>query len=173
MKLTYLDECGFAPSQPTAYSWALPGERKRVSFENTCARRVNAMAAFNPFEREWCFTAQAKSFTSADFIAFLKGLRRSRLPRVVVVDNAKLHRSLEVKRALPGLRKRRVHVFFLPAYSPELNLIEAELRCVKYEGLPVRAFTTTESLVDGVLEAFSRYALSIKARTALQPGSGA
>ena len=26
--LTYLDECGFAPSQPVTYSWVLPGERK-------------------------------------------------------------------------------------------------------------------------------------------------
>lgn len=173
MKLTYLDECGFAPSQPTAYSWALPGERKRVAFESTCGRRVNAMAAFSPFERDWRFTAQPRSFSSADFIAFLKGLPHSRLPRVIVVDNANLHRSLDVKRALPGLRRRRVHVFFLPAYSPELNLIEAELRCVKYEGLPVRAFGTVELLLDGVVAAFSDHAVSIKSRTAHQPGSGA
>ena len=30
LKLYYLDECGFTPTLPTAYSWSLPGARKRI-----------------------------------------------------------------------------------------------------------------------------------------------
>ena len=33
LDLIYLDECGFAPSLPTGYSWCLPGQRKRVKYE--------------------------------------------------------------------------------------------------------------------------------------------
>jgi hypothetical protein len=28
LQLVYLDECGFAPSLPTGYSWCLPGQRR-------------------------------------------------------------------------------------------------------------------------------------------------
>ena len=45
--LTYLDECGFAPSQPVTYSWVLPGERKLIPYENPRSRRLNAMAALD------------------------------------------------------------------------------------------------------------------------------
>ena len=46
VKLYYLDECGFAPTLPTGYSWTLPGERRFVRYEAPQGRRVNALAAY-------------------------------------------------------------------------------------------------------------------------------
>src|SRR5262245_29202795 len=49
LKLYFLDRCGFSPTLPVAYSWCLPGPRKRVAFEAPQGRRVNAMAAYRPY----------------------------------------------------------------------------------------------------------------------------
>src|SRR4029453_6800906 len=50
-KLYYRDQCGFAPTLPTAYTWSLPDRRKRVKHEAPQGRRVNAMAAYRPYDR--------------------------------------------------------------------------------------------------------------------------
>src|SRR5215208_6606066 len=45
IRLVYLDECGFSPSQPVTYTWVRRRERKRIPYENPEGRRVNALAA--------------------------------------------------------------------------------------------------------------------------------
>ncbi len=48
LRLVFLDECGFAPSQPVNYSWVRPGERKHIPYENPQGRRLNVLAALVP-----------------------------------------------------------------------------------------------------------------------------
>jgi transposase len=95
VKLYYLDECGFAPTLPTGYSWTLPGRRKFVPYEAPRGRRVNALAAYRPFDRSprlEVFTAE-RTWDSYDLLGFLKALPWSKVPRVVVLDNASIHTS--------------------------------------------------------------------------------
>ena len=55
------------------------------------------------------------------FIEFLEGLRRdSRKKIFLILDNLKVHHSKPVKEWLEQW-KSRVEVFYLPAYSPDLN----------------------------------------------------
>ena len=101
LKLYYLDECGFAPTLPTAYSWSLPRQRKRIDYESPQGRRVNAMAAYRPYDispRLEVFTAE-RTWDSYDLLGFLGALPRARVPRVVVLDNAGLHTSHVIRRA--------------------------------------------------------------------------
>lgn len=63
---------------------------------------------------------------SESFIAFLEQLLVALYPTgrvVLVLDNASYHHNPMV-RALLSLFQHRVYVFWLPAYCPELNLIE-------------------------------------------------
>ncbi len=121
IKLYYLDQCGFAPTLPTAYTWALPRQRKRVKSEAPQGRRVNAMAAYRPYggrPRLDVFTAE-RTWDSYDFLAFVRSLPWSKVPRVVVLDNASLHTSGVVRRARAGLAAAGIYLYFLPPYSPE------------------------------------------------------
>ena len=43
---------------------------------------------------------------------------------IVILDNAKIHRSKKVKEMQEIWAKRNLFIFFLPPYSPELNIIE-------------------------------------------------
>jgi hypothetical protein len=88
LRLYFLDECGFAPTLPTACSWTLPGERKLVEYEAPQGRRVNALAAYRPYDRSPrldVFTAE-RTWTSYDLLGFLGALPWSRVPRVVVLS---------------------------------------------------------------------------------------
>ncbi len=148
IKLYYLDQCGFAPTLPTAYTWALPRQRKRVKSEAPQGRRVNAMAAYRPYggrPRLDVFTAE-RTWDSYDFLAFVRSLPWSKVPRVVVLDNASLHTSGVVRRARAGLAAAGIYLYFLPPYSPELNEIEPVFRQVKYQEIPVRSHATRAGL---------------------------
>ena len=120
---------------------------------------MNALAAYRPYgprpRLDWW--AAARTWTSEDLIAFLKELPWSRLPRVVVLDNAGLHTSRLVKAARPALAGLGIYLYYLPAYSPELNEIEGVFRQVKYHEMPQRSFTSKSDLRMGVEGGFQSY----------------
>jgi putative transposase len=166
IKLYYLDQCGFSPTLPTAYTWHLPGQRKRVKYEAPRGRRVNAMAAYRPYGRSprlEVFTAE-RTWDSYDFLAFVRSLPWSKVPRVVVLDNASLHTSGVVKRARAGLAAAGIYLYFLPPYSPELNEAEPVFRQVKYQEIPVRSHTTRSGLRTAAETGFDTYRRSLLAK---------
>lgn len=67
------------------------------------------------------FMVHRKRFTAAVFIRFLRRLIRSAArPIYLIVDRHPVHRAKPVKAWL-RLRTTRLRLFYLPAYSPELN----------------------------------------------------
>jgi putative transposase len=160
VRLFYLDETGFAPSLPVSYSWCLPGQRKRVPYEYPQGRRVNALAALEPFAAAPRLDTAAfeRTLTSDDLLAYLRErLPPSELPRVVVLDNAGIHTSRAVKAARPGLRELGIYLYYLPAYSPELNRIEPVFKQVKHHDIPVRSYTSKADLRQAVEAGFDSY----------------
>ena len=47
--LVFSDQAGFAPTQPTGYTWAQCGTEKRIPYEAPQGRRVNASGAYRPY----------------------------------------------------------------------------------------------------------------------------
>ncbi len=175
LELHYLDECGFAPSLPTGYSWTLPGERKKVRYEYPQGRRVNALASFQPLGSAPGLKAVVfeRTLTSADLLAYLRDLPAAKVPRVVVLDNASLHVSKVVKAERPALAKLGIYLYYLPPYSPKLNAIEAVFRQVKYQEIPRRSHTSKAELRVSVEQGFGSYSnrLSQKRERQLRPAA--
>jgi transposase len=157
--LYYLDECGFSPTLPVGSSWCLPGQRKLVRYEAPQGRRINALAAYRPYGRSPrldVFTAE-RTWNSYDLIGFLKALPWSKVPRVVVLDNAGLHTSRVIRQARRALAAAGIYLYYLPPYSPELNEIEPVFRQVKYQEIPERSHTTRIGLRVAVERGFGNY----------------
>jgi putative transposase len=157
--LYYLDECGFSPTLPVGYSWTLPGQRKLIRYEAPQGRRVNALAAYRPYGRSprlEVFTAE-RTWDSHDLLGFLRALPWSKVPRVVVLDNASIHASKVIRQARLGLAASGIYLYFLPPYSPELNQIEPVFRQVKYQEIPRRSFTTRPGLREAVEVGFRNF----------------
>lgn len=161
----FLDECGFSPSLPVNASWSLPGRRKQIPYENPKGRRVNVLAAYAPLgpDAELVFRSEARTFKAEDLVEFLLSLARPDRPATIVLDNASIHVSKVVQKARGWLGERGVELFYLPAYSPELNAIERVFRCIKHYAMPERTYTTTERLQAAVDAAFGSAAQGIAA----------
>jgi len=76
----------------------------------------------------------------------------------VVLDNYRVHQSRLVKAHQDLLKQAGVVFFYLPPYSPEMNLIEAEWRQIKYQGLPQRSFEKLDELVQAIETAMQQRA---------------
>lgn len=167
LTLYYLDECGFAPTLPVGYSWSLPKQRKFIRYEASQRRRVNAMAAYRPYGRTprlEVFTAE-RTWDSYDLLGFLKALPWSSRPRVVVLDNASFHTSAVIRQARQELAASGIYLYYLPPYSPELNLIESVFRQVKHQEIPQRSFPTRRELRNAVETGFSNYGEHLPSKT--------
>jgi hypothetical protein len=155
-----------------SYCWVRKGERKRVPFEQPQGRRYNTMALLVPAGPhaafDWCGTTH-RHFDAHDLLHFLRQRPPTAVPLVLVLDNAGLHRSNDVRRALPELRRHNVHLYYLPPYAPELNAIEPLSRAVKHLDLPERRYTSAAALEAAVDAAFARVEATVLGRREDQP----
>jgi putative transposase len=137
----------------------LPGQRKRVRYEYPQGRRVNVWAAYAPYGPTPWLHARAfeRTLTSDDLIAYLRALPQAAEPRVVVLDNASLHVSKVTKAARPGLARLGIYLYYLPAYSPELNEIEPVFQQVKHHEIPRRSHTSKTELRESAEQGFASY----------------
>lgn len=130
--LLYGDESHFSllPYVPRAWVFAdetvvLPSER---------GGNLSAFALLSRSNR--CFVRTTEGRVTGDWIAeqidaFAEGLSRL---TVVVLDNAAVHIKA-VKERLQSWEDKGLFVWFLPTYSPQLNIAEILWKKVKYEWL--------------------------------------
>lgn len=65
---------------------------------------------------------------------------------VLIMDNASTHRSALFESRLGHWRTQGLHIQYIPAYCPELNLIECLWKKIKYHWLNPLDFLTAVSL---------------------------
>ncbi|MBC8742607.1 hypothetical protein F6X40_39650 [Paraburkholderia sp. UCT31] len=68
----------------------------------------------------------SSSIKGGAVVEFLEqiALQGDERPTVVVLDNASIHHAIDPEVHERWLREHRMQLFYLPPYSPELNLIE-------------------------------------------------
>jgi len=156
-------------------SWVRQHQRKRVPYENPEGRRVNALAALvkHGTSPALYWVAKPGSLRAEHLIRFLHQLPPAPVPTIVVLDNGSIHRSKETRAVLPALRRRGIHLYFLPPYSPELNEIEPAFGAVKHRGMPERRYATVPALLDAVHAAFTIYEEALIAKSVHQPRQAA
>lgn len=173
--LWFLDQSGFAPTQPTGYGWGRLGARLVVPYEAPEGRRVNAVGALAPHAPtgpRFVFETRRKAegaYDAAAHLAFVDRLGAGRpdpaRPCVIVLDNYAVHHSRPVRDAAPALAERGVTFCFLPPYSPELNPIEALWKQVKHHDLPERSHPTEAALQAAVERALADRARKLSEST--------
>jgi hypothetical protein len=149
------------------------GVRKLIRHESPAGRRVNVVGAWAPFDPDGprlVFETRRSDEGKYDAAAHLRfverkvaGLpdilpdtyRRSR-PCVIVLDNYSVHHAQLVKDRVAALKTARVSFFFIPPYSPELNLIEPIWRQLKHQDMPHRSYLSLEELQPAVVMALDR-----------------
>lgn len=118
-----MDETTISLHPPLRRCWTKRGQCKRIPAPGT-PRRLHVFGAYNWRTSQVSYTLQPHK-NSDSFIAFLEQLIRDypHQTLVLVMDNASYHHSRAVQAAL-SLLDKRIHVVWLPVYSPFLNIIE-------------------------------------------------
>jgi transposase len=151
------------------------GERKRMPYENPERRRLNVMGVVAQCqataELHWMTTR--RHFGSVDLVHFLRELPPVPVPTVIVLDNVGFHHSQDVRAARTELWQRRIYLYYLPPYSPELNDIERLFRTIKHHELPERRYSTFDALDTAVVAAFKRQEAKRLSKPSTQPGKAA
>lgn len=76
---------------------------------------------------------------------------------VVILDNAPIQTADEFEEWIPEWKKQGLIIKYLPAYSPELNLIEILWRKIKYDWLPFSAYSSFQQLKDAVVDILGEF----------------
>lgn len=71
-------------------------------------------------------------------------------PVFIVADNASIHTSNSMYFKSQEWAERGIHIFYLPTYSPHLNLIEKLWKFMKYYWIEIDAYKCWSSLVEYV-----------------------
>ena len=111
------------------------------------------------------FDVTRRRVTSQFIVEQLERLSFSiRRMTVVVLDNARVHTSQQVQERRPFWERRGLYIFYLPPYSPHLNLAETLWRELKYEWLQPADYATTDGLFYRVRQALAAVGTSLKVR---------
>ena len=153
--LYHFDESGFCLESGVPYAWQEKGQS--IEIPTGKGPRLNVVGFLSRKQKlqAWTFEASVNSdVVIACIDAFCKTLTKR---TVLVIDNAPFHTSHAVEDKLAEWKARGLELFFLPAYSPQLNIIEILWRFMKYEWIEFDAYKGWKYYVEYIEEIIIHY----------------
>lgn len=131
-RLIYFDEAGFSASPPIQYGWSPLGQPHCVEPKPHCKRSV--LGALDYAANTLQHFATGERVTRSTVVQFLDQIAQQGNDRltIVVLDNARIHGNIDEAILGHWMAQHRMVLFYLPTYSPELNLIEMVWKHAKY-----------------------------------------
>lgn len=166
LDLYYADESAFSMNPCLPYGWQAKGETVGIVPQGN--RKINLFGIFGA--NNFGFTKVSDRNINADFIVsaiedFAQNLSPNR-PTVLVLDNAATHHSRLFRAKSASWQEKGLFVFYLPKYSPHLNLAETFWRKAKYEWLKPADYFSFEKYKEKITEIFtnigSKYRINFK-----------
>jgi len=155
------DESGFWQNPVVARAWQFTGEEIRLFPEK--GKRISVFGFLN-LKSEGRFWTNEKTIKSEFVIGCLEEwlLEKGEKPTVLVLDNARIHRSKQMQSKLEEWEEKGFYIFNLPPYSPHLNIIEILWRKIKYEWLKPKDYESFEKLTASIKEILSQLGTEYK-----------
>lgn len=151
INLLYGDEAVVSLQPNVPYGWQFADER--VAMPSSMGKGTNCFALLARDNRALVETTDKAITAQFVFEQFERlSLSLSKLT-VVVIDNAPVHRARIIKEQIAVWQGRGLFVFYLPRYSPHLNIVETLWRKLTYEWLAPEHYETREKLCYAVRQA--------------------
>jgi len=151
-----LDATGFEHNSKLDYGWIRKGKEKFVK-SNSGRQRLNVNGAYNPKTKEVITVCQKENMNSETNILLIKKILEANPYKkriILVLDNAPMNKSRKLKEFVEE-QNGRVELYYLPVYSPNLNLIERLWRFSKKKLLSNKyyaSFTRFRASIDDFFE---------------------
>ena len=144
IELYYADESHVCTSGYVPYGWQFKDEDVYIPYEK--AGRLNIFGMITRRNQYKGFMTR-ESINADKVIDYLDKLSlQVKKKTFVVLDNASVHRNAKMKEIRGVWESRNLFLFFLPPYSPELNLAETVWRILKGKWNRPMDYSTTDSL---------------------------
>lgn len=142
--LYYLDESRVSVEPCIPYGWQFPDEE--VFMPSAKGNGLNCFALLG--RNNHCLIETTEQNINSQFIferleSFSTELKKL---TVIVLDNARIHTSQIIKERRKVWQARGLYLFYLPRYSPHLNIVETLWRKLKYEWLSPTDYQCKENL---------------------------
>ncbi|OIN60296.1 hypothetical protein BLX24_05550 [Arsenicibacter rosenii] len=148
IELFYGDESRVSSEGYVPYGWQFPDEEVAVYVEK--GHWVNIWGLIS--RQNKCHWATTERTITGQFV--MEKLDKLSLSLVketfVVLDNASVHHAKLLQDRLAIWQQRGLFVFFLPTYSPHLNIAETMWRKLKMEWLVAEDYLEKDSLLYAV-----------------------
>ncbi|MFT6360244.1 MAG: transposase [Saprospiraceae bacterium] len=155
IKVYFADESGFSLTPDIPYGWQPVNQPIRI--KTARSKRLNTFGLLTRKNELDAYTFWG-SATAAMIIGFIDDFVKKMTQRtVIVIDNATVHHSDEFHDKIEEWKELDIDIFYLPRYSPNLNIIETLWRKIKYEWLKPHDYLnlkTLEAAIDNILIKF-------------------
>lgn len=157
--MKYLDESGCCLESSVSYSYARIGEQKRIEQVKTYGSRISILGLWQ-VEQSFEYTLVQGSFNKERYVKVInqiaqkseQTLKETGKITVIVQDNGSAHTSHLAREHWEQWQSQGLYLFFLPQYSSEMNLIEAQWHQLKTHEIAGRIFDNEYDLANAIMD---------------------
>ncbi len=160
LDLYYGDESGVSLEPCVPYGWQFSDEQ--VSMPSAKGAGINCFGLFTRSNKS--VIATSENSIKAEFV--IEQLERLSFSikriTVVVLDNARIHTGRKMRERIEYWQRRGLFIFYLPTYSPHLNIAETLWRKLKYEWLAASDYQDGQRLRYSVRQILNEFGKSLR-----------
>lgn len=160
IELYYGDESGVNLEPCVPYGWQFSDEA--VSMPSAKGKGINCFGLFTRSNKS--VVAVSEKSICAEFV--IEQLERFSFSiektTVIVLDNARIHTGRKMRERIGYWQHRGLFIFYLPTYSPHLNIAETVWRKLKYEWLAASDYQDGQRLRYSVKQALNEFGKSLR-----------
>ncbi len=159
IELKYLDESGCCLESPVSYSYSRIKEHKHIEQTKTYADRISILGVWQP-EQSFDYALVQGSFNKERYVKVMNSiaqkseqtLKQTGRLTVIVQDNGSPHTRHLAREHWQQWQSQGLFLFFLPPYSSQMNLIEAQWHQLKTHEIAGRIFDNEYDLANAIIE---------------------
>lgn len=160
LDLYYGDEAGVSLEPCVPYGWQFSDEQ--VAMPTAKGAGINCFGLFTRTNKS--VVAVSENSIKAEFV--IEQLERLSFAikriTVVVLDNARIHTGRKMRERIGYRQQRGLFIFYLPTYSPHLNIAETVWRKLKYEWLAPTDYEDGQRLRYSVKQILNEFGKSLR-----------
>jgi transposase len=148
IEIRYVDETGFCLIPYLPYAWQ--EKNQKIEVYSRQSKRLNVLGFLTRQNELEVYTFQCSINSDVVIACIDKFCEKITKKTVLIMDNSSIHQNSFLWDKEEEWLKKGLEIFFLPTYSPELNIIEILWRFIKYQWLEINAYESYSALVEAV-----------------------
>ena len=148
IEIRYVDESGFCLIPYIPYAWQETGDKIEVKSQKS--KRLNVLGFLSRQNELEVYTFECSINSDVIVACIDKFCEKITNKTVLVMDNSSVHQNNYLWNKESEWAEKGLEIFFLPTYSPHLNIIEILWRFIKYKWLEAKDYESYSTLVEAV-----------------------